>query len=128
VSELPNIELLIRLAKMTGSSNDNEALVACRKLNEQLKKFGGDWESLLRGKMKITIIEDPFAKASTPPPKNGSYSRPQPPHRPPPPPPPPPPQPQPRWKPQPTPKPTGKPIFAAGKKRNRPRVTIDDLI
>src|SRR5262245_52256164 len=58
-SELPNLGLLIKLLKMTTSSNDAEALIAMRRANEQLIKFGGDWENLLRG--KVTVIGDPFA-------------------------------------------------------------------
>lgn len=56
-----NLELLIKLLKLTTSSNDSEALLSCRKANEQLAKFGGDWEALLRG--KVTVIADPFTAA-----------------------------------------------------------------
>lgn len=59
-----NLELLIKLLKLTTSSNDGEALLASRKANEVLGKFGGDWEALLRG--KVTVIADPFAAAATP--------------------------------------------------------------
>lgn len=59
-----NLDLLIKLLKMTTSSHDGEALVACRKANEILKKFGGDWDALLRG--KVTIIEDPFVNVKAP--------------------------------------------------------------
>lgn len=101
--ELPNIGLLIKLLKMTSSSNDGEALSAMRKANEQLAKFGGDWEALLRG--KVTIIGDPFANI-TPPPSQPRAAAPAPPPRPAPrrwpqprkpyaPPPPPPPTPKP---------------------------------
>lgn len=54
----PNLTLLIKLLRMTASSNDGEALIAMRKANELLAKFGGDWDTLLRG--KVTIIADPF--------------------------------------------------------------------
>jgi hypothetical protein len=54
-----NLELLIKLLKLTSSSNDGEAIVAMRKANQQVEKVGGDWETLLRG--KVTIIADPFA-------------------------------------------------------------------
>ena len=60
----PNLGLLIKLLKMTTSSNDAEVVAAARKANEQLKKFGGDWERLLTG--KVTIIGDPFGAASPP--------------------------------------------------------------
>lgn len=64
--ELPNLSLLIKLLKLTTSQSDAEALSAIRKANEQLSKFGGDWESLLR--RHITIIgADPFASIPTPP-------------------------------------------------------------
>jgi hypothetical protein len=84
-----NLELLIKLLKMTTSSNDAEALLASRKANEQLLKFGGDWEALLHG--KVTVIADPF---TAPPPTVEQTTRraappPPPPPRPAPPPPPP---------------------------------------
>jgi hypothetical protein len=64
--ELPNLSLLIKLLKLTASQNDAEALMAIRKANEQLSKFGGDWERLLRS--HVTIIgADPFAEIATPP-------------------------------------------------------------
>jgi hypothetical protein len=50
--ELPNLTLLIKLLKMTTSSHDAEALLAIRKANEQLAKFGGDWERLLNANPK----------------------------------------------------------------------------
>ncbi|HEY0724706.1 MAG TPA: hypothetical protein VGD41_12090, partial [Pyrinomonadaceae bacterium] len=88
--DLPNLPLLIKLLKMTTSSNDGEALMAIRKANEQLKKFGGDWEALLRG--KVTMITNPFAggginsapdlsqvrRSSGPPPHPGAPPKPQP--------------------------------------------------
>jgi len=65
--ELPNLSLLIKLLKMTTSSNDAEALLAIRNANKQLLKFGGDWESLLR--RHVTIIgADPFENIAAPPP------------------------------------------------------------
>lgn len=85
--ELPNLGLLIKLLKMTTSSNDAEAIVAMRKANEQLIKFGGDWERLLLG--KVTVIGDPFAGLDTPPPPRAhDAAAPMPPSRPAPPPPP----------------------------------------
>lgn len=74
--ELPNLSLLIKLLKMTTSSNDAEALLAVRKANEQLQKFGGDWERLLRS--RVTIIgADPFS-AIPEPPKPAPFRRPEP--------------------------------------------------
>lgn len=63
-SDLPNLGLLIKLLKLTTSTSDMEALAAMRKANEQLTKFGGDWERLLRG--KVTVIGDPFAGVAPP--------------------------------------------------------------
>lgn len=63
-NELPNLGLLIKLLKMTSSTHDAEALSAMRKANEQLVKFGGDWERLLRG--KVTVIGDPFIGVQAP--------------------------------------------------------------
>lgn len=62
--DLPNLGTLIKCLKMTTSSHDGEALIAIRKANEQLQKFGGDWETLLRG--KVTVIGDPFAAVPEP--------------------------------------------------------------
>jgi hypothetical protein len=62
--DLPNLGKLIKLLKMTTSSNDAEALAFLRKANLELAKFGGDWESLLRG--KVTVIGDPFEGVSAP--------------------------------------------------------------
>jgi hypothetical protein len=60
-----NLELLIKLLKLTASSNDAEALLAMRKAHEVLAKFGGDWEALLHS--KVTVIADPFTAAAKPP-------------------------------------------------------------
>jgi hypothetical protein len=62
----PSLTLLIKLLKMTTSSHDAEALVACRKANAELQKFGGDWDTLLRG--KVTVIGDPFENLRKPDP------------------------------------------------------------
>jgi hypothetical protein len=84
--ELPNLVLLIKLMKLTASSNDSEALLAVRKANEQLVKFGGDWERLLKG--KVTIIGDPFESVAAPtqrghtPPPSAPPRTPPPPQRP----------------------------------------------
>lgn len=87
-TDVVNLDLLIKLLKMTTSSHDAEALLAMRKANEQILKVGGDWETLLRG--KVTIIEDPFKNIATPdyesphraPPKAPAPPTPKPPPRP----------------------------------------------
>lgn len=136
-----NLDLLIKLLKMTTSSSEGEVLVAIRKANEHLKhKLSSDWESLLRG--KVTIIEDPFTKAP-PPPSQGQRNRPRPaPSTPPRPQAPPPPQQPFRPRPvNPTPNPfagtgftppqPGAPKSAqprtAKQRRNNP-LTIDDIV
>jgi hypothetical protein len=114
--DLPNLELIIKLLKMTTSQTDTEALVALRKANEQLAKSGADWESLLRG--KVTIVEDPFKSFTIP----SGYAKPTAPQpRTPPPAYDPPPSP---WRPQytaPSPKPRSSP------RRPRGRVPLDSL-
>lgn len=62
--DLPNLGKLIKLLKMTTSSNDSEAIAFMRRANLELEKFGGDWESLLRG--KVTVIGDPFDGVEAP--------------------------------------------------------------
>ena len=105
--DLPKQELLIKLLKMSTSSNDGEALIAVRKANELLKSAGWDWEKLVNGKIKV--IADPFASVETPmnrsihnpprapnPPRPAPRPQPAPPPRPAAPqPPPPPPRPRP---------------------------------
>lgn len=73
-SEL-NLDLLIKLLKMTTSSNDAEALLFVRKANDKLKEIGWDWDRLLRG--KITIIADPFDSVPVPQKKQEDSYRPQ---------------------------------------------------
>lgn len=144
--DLPNLPLLIKLLKMTTSSNDGEALMAIRKANEQLKKFGGDWEALLRG--KVTMITNPFAgnpsgpdlsqvrRSSGPPPSPSAPPKPQPAPQP---------QPQPfhgyrKPQPQPQPRPqaakttAAKPQAAKAAPKKAPsfsnvdRVQLDDIV
>lgn len=55
----PNLNTIIKLMGMTGSSHDAEALSALRMATAQLKKWGWTWEDMLRGKIKI--MPDPFA-------------------------------------------------------------------
>ena len=74
------LELLIKLMNMT-RSEDNITLVAIRKANAHLAKLGTDWESVLRGKVKI--IADPFASINIPkdamnPNRNSDYRPPAP--------------------------------------------------
>lgn len=73
MSDLPNLELVIKLLKMTTSANDNEALVALRKANDAVSQFT-DWETLLRG--KVTIIADPFESLDLPKDKTSDGYRP----------------------------------------------------
>jgi hypothetical protein len=95
------LELLIKIMKMT-TAEDNIALAAVRKANNQLFKMGTDWEAVLRG--KVRIIADPFANINIPqshmnPNRNQDYT-PAPPRRPAA---PPPPQPRPQPAPRPSP-------------------------
>lgn len=62
-----NLEKLIKLMKMTTSTQDGEALTAIRMANGWLLRNGHDWETVLRG--KITIIEDPFNAVNAPDPR-----------------------------------------------------------
>lgn len=62
--ELPRHELLLKLLKMTASTNDAEALVALRKANQLLATAGWDWDKLLSG--KITVVGDPFGNLQRP--------------------------------------------------------------
>src|SRR5262245_56175131 len=142
--ELPNLGLLIKLLKMTTSSNDGEALIAMRKANEQLIKFGGDWEALLSG--KVTVIGDPFVKMDAPRDsdiRRSQHAKPPPPHSAPRPQPQPKPQPQaapqrptasarprPQARPQPAPQPTPQPTPTTKKPSwsNVDRVKLDDIV
>lgn len=72
MSDMLNLELLIKLLKMTSSSNDGEALIAMRKANEAVARFT-DWDTLLRG--KITIVEDPFNSIDRPARSNGATTK-----------------------------------------------------
>lgn len=65
VVKIPKEQLLVKLLKMTSSSNDGEALTAMRKANELLKTAGWDWDKLFAGKIKV--VADPFANLGTPP-------------------------------------------------------------
>jgi hypothetical protein len=81
-NEPPRQDILIKLLKMTTSSNDGEALTAIRKANAVLNAGGWDWDKLFA--RKIVIVEDPFSKIQTPPQQHVPQPRPR---QPPPPPP-----------------------------------------
>ena len=81
-----NIELFIKLMKMTTSSTDGEALAALRAANRALSAGGGDWENLLRGKLAPV---DPFVSLARPTTRESAPQAPPPRPTPPPPPPPP---------------------------------------
>lgn len=115
--DLPNLPTLIKLLKMTTSSNDNEALNAIRMANVALKKFGGDWEALLKG--KVTVIGDPFSGTNIP--NAGAPIRRAPQPAPTPPRPQPRPQPAPR-QPPPPPPPPSMPVYSTSDPRLGPRV------
>ena len=89
-----DLDMLIKLMGMTGSSNDNEALAAMRLAAKWLTNRGHNWDDLLRG--KVTVEADPFAiaaPAATRPTNtttSSGYTQPPPRYRAPPPPPPPP--------------------------------------
>lgn len=63
-TEIPRHELLLKLLKMTTSTNDAEALVAMRKANALLASAGWTWDRLLEG--KITVVGDPFGGLQRP--------------------------------------------------------------
>ena len=52
------LDKLVKLLRLTTSSNDAEALLAVRKANEILPQISPDWGDLLFG--KVTLIADPF--------------------------------------------------------------------
>ena len=67
------LERLIALMKLTTASIDGEALAAIRAANRHLAAhFGGDWDLLLRGKVKVTVMADPFANAAVPKSRNAA--------------------------------------------------------
>jgi outer membrane biosynthesis protein TonB len=111
----PSLTLLIKLLKMTTSSHDAEALVACRKANQELQKFGGDWDTLLRG--KVTVIGDPFENLRKPDPGRTAHPN----QAPAPPPPPRPAAPPPQAPPRPRPAPQAPPKPVPPKPRPQPQ-------
>lgn len=74
--EIPSLEKLIKLMRMTTSSNDGEALSAIRLANRMIDSWKGDWEKILSG--KITVIGDPFANVSVKAPQRNAPSPPKP--------------------------------------------------
>lgn len=74
--EIQKHQLLVKLLKMTTSSNDGEALTAMRKANDILASAGWDWDRLMAG--KITVVGDPFANLGNPAP-NARVREPDPP-------------------------------------------------
>jgi hypothetical protein len=115
--ELSKLDLLIKIMGMTGSDNENQALVALRKANALLKAEGWDWERLLRAKIKV--VEDPFNHISrptaAPAPKAPTWN----------------PQPAPTWNPPPPPpRPTYQPKpqpWAKRPRHSRGKPSLDDL-
>src|SRR5262245_7003176 len=86
-----NLDLLIKLLGQTQSDNENIAIMAMRKANEQVTKFKTTWEDLLTG--RVTVVADPFSggspiidRAKAPPPPSGGMARGNPASAPPPPP------------------------------------------
>lgn len=74
--EIPSLEKLIKLMRMTTSSNDGEALSAIRLANRMIDSWKGDWEKILSG--KITVIGDPFANVSVKAPSRNAPPPPKP--------------------------------------------------
>jgi hypothetical protein len=60
-----NVQMLIKLLRMTESSHDGEVLNAIRMANALLNKHDANWDEVLRGKVPM-IDSDPFAKAPIP--------------------------------------------------------------
>lgn len=98
--EIPSLEKLIKLMKMTTSPNDGEALTAIRLANRMLDSWKGDWEKILTG--KVTVIGDPFANVSVRAPSRNA-------------------PPQPARRPQPAPRPQPKPQFNPGSFASSPQ-------
>jgi hypothetical protein len=73
-AEVENLDLLIKFMGMTRSNSDSEALIALKKANEHLDRFKATWEDLLRAKVKITVVADPFSGLPEPPLSAGNGS------------------------------------------------------
>jgi hypothetical protein len=60
----PNLDTIIKILKMTTSDNDNITLISIRKANAQMAAWGWDWDTVMRGKVKV--LPDPFANIPNP--------------------------------------------------------------
>lgn len=61
---MDNLEKLIKILGYTASNNDNEALNACRRANELMKKLNLTWEKIVMDK---TIVVNEIVSANSPP-------------------------------------------------------------
>jgi len=64
--KLPKEELLLKLLRLTTSMQDGEALAAIRKANDLLRNSKWDWDMLIRAKIKVVNLEDPFKTIAHP--------------------------------------------------------------
>lgn len=67
-----NIQMLIKLLRMTESSHDGEALTAIRMANSMLNRHNANWDDVMHSKVPM-VDADPFAKAPNvgpPPPRS----------------------------------------------------------
>lgn len=69
-----DIERLIKLIGMTGSSHDGECLAAIRKANALLVAADMSWEDIIRGRWRSAA--PPPREAATPPPPRETSARP----------------------------------------------------
>jgi len=60
MSRHPQTEKLLKILKMTTSPNDNEALVAIRKVNEMLKSNNCEWDDIIRQIEKYDALVDKY--------------------------------------------------------------------
>jgi hypothetical protein len=67
-----NIQMLIKLLRMTESSHDGEVLNAARMANALLNKHNVNWDEALRGQVPM-VDADPFATIPDPKPKGIHY-------------------------------------------------------
>jgi hypothetical protein len=67
-----DLERLIKIMGQTTNDNDNQALVAVRTANRLADRLGG-WSEILRGKVRVNIIADPFANMKVPTPQPSRY-------------------------------------------------------
>lgn len=57
-----NIQMLIKLLRMTESTHDGESLTAIRMANSMLNRHNANWDDVMRSKVPM-VDADPFAKA-----------------------------------------------------------------